>query len=1284
MVFLAYRKIKYERKVILMTTYSPFELEPIFIDFKNESYNLGLDIQANQNDTLTLNFICRNNGIEEDMSKYKVELRVHNNNTNTDYIQTQNENVTLGTDGSVKIVCQSLKGNKLTAYSGQLNGVLRIFNTENKQKATRIITMRIIADPLETDRANICESTITKLEDLDWILNEAYNIEDEFKKAIEEAIKQKAELTAKISESVTAKNNLNSTIQTANNTNNTLNATNTTAINTKNELNTLNTTAINTKSNLDKSNTTALGTNKTLTDTNTTAINTNNTLNATINNANNSKTALDTSKNNADKSKSALDSSVITGNTLKTNLDNSISTGTTLKNDIDNRITTGNKLKTDIDNSSTIATSKKEQLDTANVQAEKNIETLNSFGDASQLTKDVTTLKTKVLENTLTSIETDSTLTKLDNSENGFVRNMLLKGRTLQNVIPQGFNSYKKVDPSLSVSSGTLTMVGNNSWPTIYYKDFIFKPNTIYTLRVMVNELNINNYDDWQLFRVGDGTNENAIYVQKPTTTGLFVTKFTTASWVSNADTYLRDKATNNNKIVLSNLLILEGDWTGKEIPPYFDGIKSVGELEGNKISILTCGKNFAKIQNDIEIKNGIEGGKNNSCSLKEGLYYVNAYDMNNNNVLSPNIAINFYEGSKQGEAWIPIAGKNQPINLKQISNNFRIFWNTNAPNATISKISITKNPISSFNEYEEYKEDKTEILVGNEPLRGLPNGVVDVIDVDKNERTKNVAKDLFVGNDKENWSKNQTQNNNTVIFAISTEFSSLRNSFSNKFVYEQNFNTGSEHFYIDDSKIIMEILKSRLETPDVVGLKKLLKTWADAGTPLEVYYQLATPVVEKLSIKDTLQTFQDGYIQLNNAITPCTQLEYSTNLPSAIGGLTQIADKLVDDVTNVEITISDMDAEIGEARKDKNTLNERLEDDRTNILNTIGQVDITKDGDIALQLKERMKDIISITKNIKGKTIKIIGDSITAGVGGTGYNCDGDIIYGLYRVNTSGHCWANTLKLYLTSTFQCTVNNFGISGLKSTDMVEHLSDLIKDDDEIVLCSIGTNNRKFTGGDTQLISDIKTIYNYVSSLNKEIIFISPISASANDDKSRVFSCDKIENSIMIACGDLGIEYISCYKEIEEYCYTAGINVENLLCDGLHPSDKGYDILYKIISNKLGIGITRINNSENWANIPCTNGLAYSGYEPQYIVKNGICYLGGSFTGISENGVELGILPSGYAPKKNCYYMVQLNQNFPQFATVGISTGGNIYFRVANKTILTEDAIHLESISFPLD
>ena len=71
-------------------------------------------------------------------------------------------------------------------------------------------------------------------------------------------------------------------------------------------------------------------------------------------------------------------------------------------------------------------------------------------------------------------------------------------------------------------------------------------------------------------------------------------------------------------------------------------------------------------------------------------------------------------------------------------------------------------------------------------------------------------------------------------------------------------------------------------------------------------------------------------------------------------------------------------------------------------------------------------KQISSITSQLilsdRTLNIKLIGDSITAGVGGTGYATDGEIIYGTYRVNTNGHCWANSLKEYYESKFNVSV----------------------------------------------------------------------------------------------------------------------------------------------------------------------------------------------------------------------------------------------------------------------
>ncbi|EES49213.1 GDSL-type esterase/lipase family protein [Clostridium botulinum] len=679
-----------------MTTYSPFELEPIFIDFKNESYNLGLDIQANQNDTLTLNFICRNNGIEEDMSKYKVELRVHNNNTNTDYIQTQNENVTLGTDGSVKIVCQSLKGNKLTAYSGQCNGVLRIFNTENKQKATRIITMRIIADPLETDRANICESTITKLEDLDWILNEAYNIEDEFKKAIEEAIKQKNEL-----------------------------------IKTTNEAKVIN--------------------------------------------------------------------STLAGN-----------------------ITTGTELNSNLVKSNKLAETNQKELDTRNTTASQNIETLTN--------KNTTANETIV--NISEKIETGS---KLDN------------------------------DLGLKIPIGT-------------------------TLK---NDLNTN---------IKTGTQ-------------------------------------------LKTDLI--------ELIPKVE--KSKSDLDTSKINADSSNTTLLETTNNAETK-------------------------------------------------------------KQ---------------EVVVECKVADEKIKQMNEF----GDVTEVV------------------------------------------------------------------------------------------------------KDVTLLKEEVKT----------------------------------------------------------------------------------------ARDNETDLNARLERDKTNILKKFNELD--------------NQDIFKITKDIKNKNIKILGDSIGAGVGGTGYSATGEIIVGNNKSNETGHCWANSFRDYLQSKYNCIVKNWSVSGWKSSDIVTNISTLITETDDIVICAIGANNCYIENGTTLLESDIKTINEYCENHNKKVIFIGTIQTLTSSHENKGIKMEDIDNLLRKVTTNLNVCFIPMYKLFNDYLLYSGVDSSLFYYNEEHPNDNGYDAMFYLMANYMGFYTDlELRNKlyslydTGWLPLPLINGTVANTIDiPSYRRVGRMLSLKGEIDNIISTVTTVATLPSGFTP-----------------------------------------------------
>lgn len=108
-------------------------------------------------------------------------------------------------------------------------------------------------------------------------------------------------------------------------------------------------------------------------------------------------------------------------------------------------------------------------------------------------------------------------------------------------------------------------------------------------------------------------------------------------------------------------------------------------------------------------------------------------------------------------------------------------------------------------------------------------------------------------------------------------------------------------------------------------------------------------------------------------------------------------------------------------------------------------------------------------------KNIALVGDSITGGVNGTGFALTGDIIYGGYRTNLNGHCWANSLKTFLESKYICTVTNRGVPGLKSMDIASNLSTFIKSTDDIVIIMVGTNNRLVSTGLASLESDLTTI-----------------------------------------------------------------------------------------------------------------------------------------------------------------------------------------------------------------
>lgn len=216
---------------------------------------------------------------------------------------------------------------------------------------------------------------------------------------------------------------------------------------------------------------------------------------------------------------------------------------------------------------------------------------------------------------------------------------------------------------------------------------------------------------------------------------------------------------------------------------------------------------------------------------------------------------------------------------------------------------------------------------------------------------------------------------------------------------------------------------------------------------------------------------------------------------------------------------------------------------------------------------------------------IKLIGDSITHGVGGTGFDMNGDVILGDFRRSPNSYCWANLFRDFARERFGATVMNNAILGARTGFLVGNFSALVDDSDDLVICAIGTNDRRQpkTDGERRskdeqmqiLYDGIVALYSKCKAADKDIIFIANIPAANREEGDGeeyygILTMRDVQDVYDRAALDCDFALIRLYSRFSEYCKEKSISVDSLLDDGLHPNDKGYDVMYKLILDELGV------------------------------------------------------------------------------------------------------------------
>ena len=476
----------------------------------------------------------------------------------------------------------------------------------------------------------------------------------------------------------------------------------------------------------------------------------------------------------------------------------------------------------------------------------------------------------------------------IENSIISKTTDMIIKGRTLQNLI-----DVKKI--ILGDSSKEITFQDNiikfkKAYPNeiTYLKvPFLSKPNTTYTIIYDIIKNNVEQPDESKYIIYPDGVfgDFNSTMNTFPQNGQTGINKFclNSKSTLFGKFSLGFHRVNVGAEIWIKDLMILEGDWTNKAIPSYFEGIKSFGQQE-NKISILSNGKNIFNAELEVGNIAGsgsvIEGQNINSnmdyartklgVKCKPNTSYVVSLEKNDIYEFEKTGVLNVSDGSKG--KWIIFLNNKGATTSENIYFKCVVRRKDRAlmTSDEIKNIKIQLEEGTQATNYEDYKENKKDILI-KEPLRGF-NNICDVIYEDnrqvKIDRYSNqytfTGDEAFKGFETDGvYSKCTLADFNiklgtTNILCNNFAYSVDRPALENQYEFISSVNSP---LY----SIVLCIKSSRLSTNNLEGYKAWLK-----ANPTSIVYQLAEPTVEVLEnyVDINLKTYSEKtYITSDNVI---------------------------------------------------------------------------------------------------------------------------------------------------------------------------------------------------------------------------------------------------------------------------------------------------------------------------------------------------------------------------------------------------------------------------------
>lgn len=474
----------------------------------------------------------------------------------------------------------------------------------------------------------------------------------------------------------------------------------------------------------------------------------------------------------------------------------------------------------------------------------------------------------------------------IENTVKGMSTSMIVKGRTLNNLLPKQ----------------TVTLNSSNS--SKFFQILPINANTDFILSVNITAKKAPKNGLRCGFKKNDGS---WVYSDFTTGVGTQIKKFNLEHNIEAITFYIpSDEFVNTPD---ANITFIEPmAYIGNIKSSYFEGVKSFGEEENNEITTLIRSENLFNNNSYYLSQNG--------ATAKKTLTGIEVYNSEPTawtcaifKVKVPknkNLYINYSTDGSIGDPLVVIrdlnnkdlytfnttggtfnTGENDEINILFHCSKEDVKHTS----VTYSNLIISEDDIQR---YIEYKENKKNILLEkygfNEGLRGLKT-TYDELNSISNMAIKRIGKYTFTGD--ENWvlglqSGGWGEFNDTLVFYI-TEFNQMSkcteiicNRLPNINVIKTNVEGICNNVYSSKAHPVIRIKKSKLSSQNLEGFKKWLKE-----NQTVIYYELAEPIKTSLVENINSKIFNEKtYIDFENALRGTNSFKVPVNTLATISRL--------------------------------------------------------------------------------------------------------------------------------------------------------------------------------------------------------------------------------------------------------------------------------------------------------------------------------------------------------------------------------------------------------------